>query len=469
MLSAMGPAMADSAAARLCAVLSVAASLPSLCSPCPAAAHGRPAALGQLVASPEDPNRLVARGTWGLAISLNGGATWRWSCAAAYGVDARNEDPPLTVFRGGRLAVATFEGVFVSDGTGCDWGRPTGAPANTFVIDVVRGASSDEGYLVATAFEVDDRIFRTRDAGMSWQPVGDPIAGVLVDRIRAAPSDERIVYLSAAMPARAGEAREVFTLRSGDAGESFARRLFALEPGETNLLLEGVDAADPSRLYARVTHFGGELEPERVVRSIDGGDSWETILRIPDVGGVVFDADGALFVGSRLGGVHRSSDGGDTFEQVSSLTARCLMASEGSLWLCNDEAVDGRALSRSSDSGGSFAPVVKLREIVELLPCPACSEVGYTCPAWSPDVAFDLGLDAGVDAGFSDAGTGAPRDAEAPALCLADGGTSPTAPSGCACRAASSRAEPTEWLGLGALLWLWRRRRGVRLGVDAGA
>ena len=74
-------------------------------------AHARPASLVHLAFDPGDPSRMVAQATWGLAISEDGGASFTWTCAAAFGVDARNEDPPIALTADGAVLLATFDGL----------------------------------------------------------------------------------------------------------------------------------------------------------------------------------------------------------------------------------------------------------------------------------------------------------------------------------------------------------------------
>src|SRR5690606_16009801 len=104
--------------------------------PSVAAAHGRPPAIGVVREEPGAPAHLTARGTWGLATSDDGGARWRWVCSAAYGVDARNEDPSLEVMEEGRLLLGTFGGLLASDDGGCSWTRPSSALADVYVTDL---------------------------------------------------------------------------------------------------------------------------------------------------------------------------------------------------------------------------------------------------------------------------------------------------------------------------------------------
>ncbi|HJL16115.1 MAG TPA: MYXO-CTERM sorting domain-containing protein [Sandaracinaceae bacterium LLY-WYZ-13_1] len=404
-----------------------------------AAAHGRPPVLGSLHAAPGDPSRLVARATWGLAISDDGGDGWRWLCSAVMGVDARNEDPALAVMEGGVLLAGTFEGLRRSTDGGCTWTRPSGALADVYVLDLWR-VDARVALAVAAGPEGEDRLYRTEDAGRSWRPTAGRFGEVLVARVRTAPSDPSRVYASGAVPAVAGGERRAFVLRSDDGGASFEPFELPLRDGERQLQIWAVDPRDPDVLYGQVLHFDGEEAPERVVRSEDGGRGFETVLEIPWVGGLMVEPSGAVLAGSRRGGLWRAPDG-RAFEPLDpELPVTCLARIGETRWACVDEARAGFALARADD-GRRFEPAAGLRAMDTMVRCPRCSPAGIQCPAWAPDIAYDLGLDASLPAGFDpDGGTGAPRDAGLPVEC----GGEPPPEEGC--RAAPGGTD-------GGLLW----------------
>jgi photosystem II stability/assembly factor-like uncharacterized protein len=423
-----------------------------------ARAHGRPPALGDLQARPGQPERLVARATWGLAISDDGGERWRWLCAAVMGVDARTEDPAIAVTADGAIVAATFGGLLRSDDGGCSWSRPAAALADVFVVDLWR--VDGRGLLaVAAGADGEDRLFRSDDAGRSWRALGESFGEVLVDRVRSAPSAPRRVYASGSLPSRGGRDRRAFLLHSDDGGASFERAELPLEEGERAFDLWAVDPSDPDVLYGQVLHFDGEDAPERIVRSEDGGRTFETVLRIPYVGGLLVTEAGAVYAGSRLGGLWRAPDGRD-FQRLASLPVTCLAEAGGALWACLDEARAGHALARSED-GRRFETVLRLAGIDAMVECPRCSPAGIECRAWAGDIAYDLGLDASPPPGFDpDGGTGGPRDAGRPEECRSE-----PAP-GCGCRAGGRRGLAPGGLvilaALGVLAALAPRRRTPR-------
>lgn len=152
-----------------------------------------------------------------------------------------------------------------------------------------------------------------------WTPIG-PEGGFRCG-LAVAPSAPEVVYSAGTR-----------LFRSADAGRTWEPT--GAPEGSASCLLS-VDAADPLRLYA--------LLPDRVLRSLDGGTSWETILSgfsvaiAPIYPVAVSPADPDFLMFSSFNQVFRSRDRGDTWQEVWDLP---------SLWVGNlvlDPIVPGRA------------------------------------------------------------------------------------------------------------------------------
>ncbi|MBX3271824.1 MAG: exo-alpha-sialidase [Sandaracinaceae bacterium] len=422
-----------------------------------ASAHGRPPALYALHVDRRDPSHLVAQATWGFAVSRDGGASWRWSCAAALGVDPRFEDPRIVLGYEGRILAATYDGVLVSDADGCLWAHDEGI-GDRWTIDLRRDPSAPERLFAVTTDVLDrDRLYVSEDEGRSFAPWSEPLDEVLLDALFVAPSRPARVYVSADVPGLPAE-RQTMVLRSDDGGRSFTRLPFTdLAEDERALRVRAVGALDPEVVFAVALRVvGTELDAHRLLRSEDGGATFETVLRSERLADVLVSPDGETVVtGSATGGVFRSDDAGRTFARVNEgLPVTCLAAVAGELYACTLEVPAGLALARSADGGASWEPIVRLSQIDRMIECPRCSDVGATCPSWQPDVAFDLGLDGGPGVTVDpDGGLGRPRDASRPAEC--DGAPPPA---GCACRTAA-RVGGAPWGLLLALRLRGRPRR----------
>lgn len=177
-------------------------------------------------------------------------------------------------------------------------------------------------------------VFRSTNNGTTWQPVLDRFANTLsIGDIAIAPSDPRIVW------AGTGEAnnRQSSTwgdgvYRSTDGGTTW-RHMGLNETQSTGRIV--IDARDPNIVFvAAVGHLFGPNEERGLYRTTDGGATWKKVLAVDANTGatdVVLSPDGRTvicamyqrrrrefgFAGSGPGsGVWRSTDGGDTWQRV---------------------------------------------------------------------------------------------------------------------------------------------------------
>ncbi|MEO0323473.1 MAG: MYXO-CTERM sorting domain-containing protein [Myxococcota bacterium] len=429
-------------------------------------AHGRPPALRQLAIDPDNADRWVAQATWGLATSDDGGESWRWTCAAAYGADPTFEDPRLALIDGA-IHLASFGGIRASPG-GCDWETSLSADlASDLVV-------TPDGGALALIFEGErDRLVRYEGGGPA-ETLFEAPDDVLFDRVVVAPSDRSEVYLSGRVPLGPMRERQLVLLASTDAGASFLRTDIARVGEEYSLIVDAVDADDARTVYAHALNFDGEMAPERVLRSRDGGASFEAVLGVPQVGGLLSLSGGRVFVGSRLGGLWLSNDGGNTFARIADESVQCLTRRGDALLVCTDQALDGFALGQlalANAARGEIVPLLRLDEIRDPAVCPRCSATGITCPGWLPDIVQDLAI-APEAFGLTEAdlpgeaGTGAPREPVVPAEC--GGPLAASGRSGCASAEEAPSAPLMGALGL-LLLQARRRRRKTRPSAKSGA
>jgi len=88
-------------------------------------AHGGIARAYEILPEPGNPEHVVLRSDlWGLFRSVDGGATWQYICAEAYGDNSTAaEHSSVVVLPGGRILVAAqFDGLRVTD-DGCTFRR----------------------------------------------------------------------------------------------------------------------------------------------------------------------------------------------------------------------------------------------------------------------------------------------------------------------------------------------------------
>lgn len=351
--------------------------------------------------------------TVGLLVPSEG--RWRWTCRA--GIGLRLQEDPVWARVDGRFVVASFDGIVVGEPCAFEYVPELRRQA---VLDVHVAA---DGVLFAiTSNGAGPNALWRSDDGVSWSAIDALALPTLYDRVRTAPSDPRVIYVSGFVPPEAvGERRTAIVRVSEDGGASFVERSTLLEDGELSLLLLEVDATDPRRVLAHARRDPARRDrSERLLESRDGGATWETRFEVPLFGGFARAGD-VLFVGGRdpgeppplagpprVFGIWRAREG-EAFGQVfADAQVKCLHVQGDALYACLGGS-SAFQVGRSRDEGRSFEPVLRFDEIAGPASCEASAPTFARCSVEEDDhnrEHFGL-LDAGApDAGSSGGGGG---------------------------------------------------------------
>lgn len=440
-----------------------------------ASAHARAPYVEHIAFDPHDPSRIVLQFSFGLAVTEDGGESWRWVCAEAYGADATWEDPDIAIADDGSVVIGTYETAMRGARDLCAFDRPGGSIDDTGVLDLAQDPRDANVVWAVTSRGggEPDRVQRTTDGGQSWALVGDGIEALL-ESIALAPSDASRIYLTAMMPATADTLRRALVLRSDDAGAHFTSVEIEILDGEQMPILVGVDPTNADRLFVRMRKSELERGVERLLVSEDGGATFRSILELHQIRGFAISDDGqTIWAGSSQGDGLWIAEGGTlTFTQIGTLDVRCLVTRGDELWACVDQLSSRFALGRSTDGGRSFDELFFLDELGLLPDCPTCSATGAICPMWIDDLQFDWQRYFAVDAGWM------PIDAQFPLECVdsgvtmidagpqhMDGGIAIDAglvmppPDGCGCRVARARSSGSIAMVAGLIAFATRRHR----------
>jgi photosystem II stability/assembly factor-like uncharacterized protein len=183
---------------------------------------------------------------------------------------------------------------------------------------------------------VDGGVWKTDDAGRTWQPIFDDQPTQSIGAIAVAPSDPNILYVASGE----GLHRPDLSVgdgiyRSADGGRTW--RHLGLTDGQQIPDL-AIDPKDPNRVFAAVLgHPYGPNAERGIYRSRDGGISWQKVLsKDVDTGGsaVAIDPSRPNLIYAALwqdrlgpwedknefhgtgGGLFKSADGGDTWQRL---------------------------------------------------------------------------------------------------------------------------------------------------------
>ena len=235
-------------------------------------------------------------------------------------------------------------------------------------------------------------VWKTTDGGATWRPVADKTLGAgSIGAIAVAPSDPNVVYVGTGSTCPRGNVSPGDgAYRSTDAGASW-KHIGLPEAGQIGRIV--VHPENANLVYAAALgHIFGPNEERGVYRSSDGGASWEKVLAVGDRAGavdlsmdphnprVLFAAmwqverkPWTLISGGEGSGLWRSTDGGDTWEQLEkglpeeTLGRIAVSASGGKRGRVYAliEAKEKGGLYRSDDGGDNFSLINSDRNFLQ--------------------------------------------------------------------------------------------------------
>jgi MYXO-CTERM domain-containing protein len=431
-----------------------------------ASAHGRFPELGRISFHPTDDDIYLVRGTFGLVVTTDGGATFQWICPTVFS-GRWTEDPAITIADDGSFIVGIFDGLSRSPDGGCNWSMPSTDLTEEVVIDVARTADATRLFALQSSGGTDNGLWSSTDSGATWAATNPAIDSILFETVEVAPSDAMRVYLTGAYPPSVEMPRRPYVYASTDGGVTFDSVAFTdFRDGDRNVYLLGVDPLDPDRLLILVR---ATME-DRIYESTDAGATFDEIFTLPTLDGFAWSEDGmTVWLGSGTNTtLYRSTNGGSTFDVLrDDVSVSCLGVRGDELFVCADNFADGYALGRSTDDGVTIDPLFVFADIDGIVECSGDADAPTVCTDELDDLARDLGLaDGGMPDGGADGSVDAGADGGVDAGADDAGGDAGSDPGddGCNCHAAGAGRElDGGWVALSVLaLLFWRRRRADR-------
>lgn len=342
----------------------------------------------QSVLLPRDrPNEIVLATTFGLVSTEDGGATWHFSCEASntpmvgggrYAMGPPPED---------RIYAKTDIGPGVSSDSACTWSLGSGGPP-PIPDSTVRAPfdifpdPTDPNRVFALFQEFPDPgvVFRSLDAGATYAgPLYTTSVDTALTGIESSSSDPRTVYVTTYQ----GPGYHPRLVTSLDGGDTW--NVADLEPqlGTVAPSLAAVDPADARKIYLRVnTQAGLGEQYQGIAITTDGGSTWTLPLKVPGgaLAGFVRLSDQILLAigqtpGANVGDptiptLFRSEDAGQTFvSETLPFHPLGLSQRDGIAYVVTPDLGDGFALTSSSDSGRTWTPRLRFRNIVDVKEC----------------------------------------------------------------------------------------------------
>jgi hypothetical protein len=408
---------------------------------------------------------IAAGTTFGLTISNDGGASWKWVCEDAAGYSG-TYDPDYEWSSNGALFLPSFTGLRVSRDY-CNFdlvaGLPDadGDPKTGRYINTI--AFGPDGALYAAA--IDDsgsKVYRSTDDGVTFpqsSQANPPFMNYdMWLSVEVAASDAARVYL-AGLRNKPGVPREFLLYRSNDAAANFTSMsttgITGLSPvGNQNVEIAGISHTNPDILYVRVTDDGNVVGSDAIYRSADGGASWTKVLAKADsLRAFVVRRNGEIIAGTPTMGAFKSTDGINFTPLAGAPHLNCLSErADGMLFGCTQNYGtngDNAGIMKSAD-GVTWASVLRYQDIAAPMSC---------APGTTQKDSCEVEEWCGIREQLSISSTVIDCPAVMPPDGVPDGGMMPDPSSGGGC--CETGAQPPSLLlcGLTALLLAWRKRR----------
>jgi len=366
---------------------------------------------------PGDADDIYLGTTFGFLISHDDGASFRWLCEQSLGYQG-TFDPIYRVGMDGTIYASNYGGLRVSRDGGCSFESATdslpendpGRIAGVSVEDVDVGPTGDIWVATADGARSND-VYRSVDGAHTFLPKGLRSTVIWWKSVRVSSADAQRAYVTGYQVSQDGPGGEpipptVHLRRTDDAGGRWEELpITAFQLGSSPLI--AVAAVDPTRadvLYVRSVR-AAPPEGDVLYRSIDGGRTWSRVVTTTDAIRDVVVRSSEVLVATTKGGMHRSTDDGETFMQLASAPqAACLGDRAGTLFACGTNWDPDRfSLGRSMDAT-AWTKVFRFIELKGPLACPAGTVQHDVCEVeqW-PMLAQQFGIkdpanvDAGVD------------------------------------------------------------------------
>ncbi|TMB40054.1 MAG: hypothetical protein E6J62_00795 [Deltaproteobacteria bacterium] len=395
-----------------------------------------------------DPNRILVGANFGLVVSPDAGASWRYVCEP-FITGAVNDN--ISFYKAGSdgtVLATSFVAFWRSADGGCTWTRAGGTVSSNVLTRDLFIDPNDPLFVLAIVTELpaatNDSIHQSVDGGRTFTgPAYRTANGNRLSGVEIAGSDPNVVYATELQDG-ATVAVQAFLLKSIDHGATFPKRQRLNVPSGTEVRIAAVDALNPAVVYLRLISTAAGTDA--IAMTSDDGltlsDPPFTILAPTAFSTFLVAANGTLFAGTTSSDLYAAPQGTTAFVKRTGPRARCLGQRPGSstapIYACGDGFLDGYNLGVSDDGAQTFRPLMKFTQIAGPLTCPAVSQ---GCAAQFALLQQTLG----VTPPPGGAGGG--------------GGTPSASKSGCGSAGGDGAALSALALAAGYLKWL--RRRGT--------
>jgi MYXO-CTERM domain-containing protein len=372
------------------------------------------------------PDTILLGANFGLLVSTDNGATWRYSCEPYV---TTGSSAALSSYNVGYYQV-TLDGDILADSVvltrsadmGCTWPNATvpNVPPN-YLSDIF--ASQGDASLVfgiVTALS-SSSIVLSLDAGETFDE-GVYTTSALLTGVEGSLSQPSVAYATSI--SASGDVATL--LRSEDTGQTWTPFDIALAQYAQPSIV-AIDPVDENTVYLRVTTG----LTDSIVVTHDGGMTFQNILTINDNFRAFLRAgDGTLYAATINGALYVLPPGAQQFETRTGPHFRCLGQRPGTsrIYACGNYLLDGFSIGYSDDGAQTFQKLMSFTDLLGPLTCP---QVQTACAAHWARIQGVLGItDGGSDAGQTPDAGQMPDAGHTPDAGPSDAGPTDAGPAG---------------------------------------
>ena len=341
------------------------------------------------------PHRIYVGANFGLLVSEDDGATWRYACEpwVTEGSSAALTQDNVSFYHltaDGAAIIALSREVTRTEDNACTWPPSSGVIIGKVVNDFFPDPNDATLVLAVVLDSSGSYVVASHDGGKTF--VDPPLytSTGLITGLELSQSSPGVIYLTSVPFSGSGAT----LARSDDYGAHWAPVTMSMPAGSEPLIM-AIDPADANTVYLRVV----SALNDSVVITTNAGQSFDTPLTITgQFSSFLRAGDGALYVGTLDGTLYVRAPGATTFTSHAAPHFRCLGQRPGTsrIFACGDMGIDGFSVGYSDDNGKTFQRMMSFTDLLGPL---TCTSVATNCASHWERIQGVLGLTPAGDGG----------------------------------------------------------------------
>ena len=359
----------------------------------PAYAHEAPVA-SAVVRNAEDQATLFVTNR-GLILRDAADQSLRLLCNEALGLTTFPL-PSVALAKQDHIVAGTNHGLLRSEDGGCSW-KAAEDLGRSNIPSLLGDPAHPDHLFAASNGAAESALHESVDGGKSWSTLHTMDKGYLVQAMVLSPHDGDTLMATGThfRPDGIG----FFLMRSQDGGDTWDTRELTEIEGVNRVLVQAIHPLNPQVVLLSSLPFSPEQQPSHLWLSEDGGDSFRTTFSTSNISGAKYDRNGRLWVAAGEGLFVYSEEltGFTQVTEAQSLT--CIDTDAERVLTCGRYSGDGltgvgeTTAASDVEALSSLSKTFDFADVDAPVACPADSETTKLCKQpWSDWAVEQLGV-----------------------------------------------------------------------------